>query len=206
MQFFDSLSLDYYLSFFASPLGIGAFIIFYALWVTFLLPGLWPSMLGGALYGFYLGSIYVFIGAFIGAQLTFFLGRKLFSNWFKNKISKFPKLIAIEKAVTREGLKLILISRLSPVFPFALLNVMYGVSEVKKIDFTIGLLGIIPGTILYSNLGALAGKASHFNQVLESQSNPQTIISSTISVLATFAIVWLVGKASRKALKEIDEI
>ena len=58
-----------------SPLGAALFIPLYALWVTLLLPGVWASMLAGALYGTLLGSVVVFVGASLGALVVFQIGR-----------------------------------------------------------------------------------------------------------------------------------
>ena len=134
--------------FLSSPLGIMVFALAYVFWVSCLLPGSWLSMLSGFLYGTWLGSSVVFVGASLGAHLTFYLGRTFLKEWAKKKVSNFPKVQIMEKAVQREGLKVILLTRLSPLFPFGLLNFTYGLSEVKVRDFTLGMIGILPGTIL----------------------------------------------------------
>ena len=105
-----------------SPLGAVAFVPLYALWVTLLLPGVWASMLAGALYGPWWGSLIVFVGACLGAEAAFLLGRTWLREWARRRLSAVPKLQAVEQAVSREGLKLVLLTRLSPAFPFSLLN------------------------------------------------------------------------------------
>ena len=104
-------------------------------------------MVAGALYGTVLGSCIVFLGACLGAEISFLLGRTLLRNWVQRRMADFPKLQVVQKAVSREGLKLILLTRLSPVFPFSLLNFAYGLSDVSFRDYLIGLLAIAPGTI-----------------------------------------------------------
>ena len=138
-----------------SPLGGLVFIPLYAVWVTLLLPGVWASMLAGALYGTWWGSLIVFVGASLGAEAAFLLGRYWLRDWTSKRLMQYPKLQAVERAVSREGLKLVLLTRLSPAFPFSLLNLVYGLSEVSLRDYSIGLIGIIPGTILFCALGAL---------------------------------------------------
>jgi uncharacterized membrane protein YdjX (TVP38/TMEM64 family) len=187
-----------------SPAGAIAFIPLYALWVTLLLPGVWASMLAGALYGPWWGSLLVFIGACIGAEAAFLLGRHWLRDWTRRRLATLPKLQAVEQAVSREGLKLVLLTRLSPAFPFSLLNLVYGLSEVSLRDYSIGLIGILPGTILFCGLGALAGDVARFGAVLSGEADAGTWVLRVIGVLATLAVVVLVGRAARRALDHGD--
>lgn len=185
-----------------SPLGALLFVPLYAIWVTLLLPGIWASMLAGALYGTWLGSLIVFAGATLGAEAAFLLGRHWLRGWAQQRLSHFPKMQAIEKAVSREGFRLVLLTRLSPAFPFSLLNLAYGLSEVRLRDYNLGLIGIIPGTILFCALGALAGSAARFGEVLAGETSAQAWVLRVVGVLATVGVVWLVGRSARKALQE----
>jgi len=187
-----------------SPAGAVAFIPLYALWVTLLLPGVWASMLAGALYGTWWGSLIVFIGACLGAEAAFLLGRTLLRGWAQRRLAALPKLQAVEQAVSREGLKLVLLTRLSPAFPFSLLNLAYGLSEVSLRDYTIGLIGILPGTVLFCGLGALAGDVARFGDVLSGEADGGTWALRIVGVLATVAVVWLVGRAARRSLDDVS--
>ena len=183
------------------PQGAGLFIPLYALWVTLLLPGVWASMLAGALYGTLWGSVVVFVGASLGALLVFLLGRTWLREWARRRLEATPKLRAVEQAVSREGLRLVLLTRLSPAFPFSLLNLAYGLSEVSWRDYTIGLVGILPGTILFCGLGALAGDVARFQEVLTGQADPLTWAVRFLGIVATLAAVWLVNRVARAALR-----
>ena len=183
-----------------SPAGAVAFVPLYALWVTLLLPGVWASMLAGALYGTLWGSVIVFVGACLGAEAAFLLGRHWLRDWARRRLAALPNLLAIEQGVSREGLKLVLLTRLSPAFPFSLLNLAYGLSDVSLRDYTIGLIGILPGTILFCGLGALAGDVARFGEVLSGEASAGTWALRILGILATVASVWLVGRAARRAL------
>jgi uncharacterized membrane protein YdjX (TVP38/TMEM64 family) len=189
-----------------SPAGTLVFVPLYALWVTLLLPGVWASMLAGALYGTWWGSLVVFLGACLGAEAAFLLGRTWLRDWARGRLLAFPKLQAIGEGVSREGLKLVLLTRLSPAFPFSLLNFAYGLSEVSLRDYTLGLVGIIPGTILFCGLGALAGDVARFGEVLSGQADPGLWALRIVGLIATVASVWLVGRAAQRAIKggELD--
>ena len=184
-----------------TPLGGVLFIPLYALWVTLLLPGVWASMLAGALYGTWWGSVLVFVGACLGAEATFLLGRHWLRDWAQKRLATIPKLQAVERGVSREGLKLVLLTRLSPAFPFSLLNLAYGLSDVSLRDYSLGLLGILPGTVLFCALGALAGDVARFGDVLAGEASPGAWALRVVGVVATIAAVWLVGRAAQRALQ-----
>ncbi len=182
-----------------SPLGAAAFVPLYALWVSLLLPGVWASMLAGALYGTGWGSVLVFLGAVLGAEVVFLLGRGRLRHWARRRLASAPKLRAVEQAVSREGLRLVLLTRLSPAYPFSLLNLAYGLSGVSFRDYSLGLIGILPGTVLFCWLGALAGDVTRFGTVLSGAADPVAWGVRISGVLATVASVWLVARAIRRA-------
>lgn len=184
-----------------SPAGAVAFVPLYALWVSLLLPGVWASMLAGALYGTAWGSLIVFAGACLGAQVAFLLGRHRLRHWALRRLATRPKLQAIERAVSREGLKLVLLTRLSPAFPFSLLNLAYGLSEVSLRDYSIGLLAILPGTVLFCGLGELAGDASRFGAVLAGGTGPAGQALTLLGITATVAAMVVAGRAAQRALQ-----
>ena len=186
---------------FLSPPGAVLFALLYAIGTALFLPGFWATMLAGALYGTLWGSLIVFVGACLGAEVAFLLGRYWLRDWAQELLAAAPKLQAVEQAVSREGLKLVLLTRLSPAFPFSLLNLAYGLSEVSLRDYTLGLIGILPGTILFCGLGALAGDVAHFGTVLSGDADLFTWALRLVGVVATVSVVWLVGRAARRALQ-----
>lgn len=196
--------LELLLPWLRSPVGAVTFVPLYALWVTLLLPGVWASMLAGVLYGTLWGSVLVFLGACFGAELVFLLGRSWLREWAQQRLRSWPKLLAVERGVSREGLKLVLLTRLSPAFPFSLLNLAYGLSEVSLRDYTIGLIGIAPGTVLFCGLGALAGDVAGFADVLAGETNPMGWLLRIVGILATIAVVLLVSRVARRALQDAE--
>lgn len=192
--------VDQFIELLRSPLGALAFVPLYGLWVTLLLPGVWASMLAGALYGPWWGSLVVFLGACLGAEVVFLLGRSWLQGWARRRLAAVPKLLAVEQAVSREGLRLVLLTRLSPAFPFSLLNLAYGLSEVSLSDYSIGLVGILPGTVLFCSLGALAGDVARFGTVLAGQADPFTWTVRVAGVVATVAATLLINRVARRAL------
>ena len=187
--------------FFNTGIGIFAFVFIYILIVLLILPASWLSLLSGFLYGSYLGSIIVFISASIGASVAFFISKSFFAKKLKNFFSRYPKLSVMEQVVKKGGLKLIFLARLSPIFPFSILNYFYGLNNVKFRDFALGLLGIIPGTFLYCSIGSLAKSLQDLKH-LQSTNN---LYMTIIGVGSTFLVVYLSAKYSREYFDNSEE-
>ena len=174
--------------------GIVTFAFFYVISVLLILPASWLSLLAGFLYGPYFGSIVVFLSAFIGASISFFLAKEYFVKKIATIISRFPKIKLLEKIINKGGLKLIILTRLSPLFPFSILNYFYGLNNVKFRDFALGLLGIIPGTFLYCSIGSLAKSI----QELKNVQSPNNLYITIIGIISTFLVVYFSAKYSRE--------
>ena len=180
--------------FFNTGIGIFSFVCIYILIVLLILPASWLSLLSGFLYGSYLGSIIVFISASIGASVAFFVSKSFFAKKLKNLFSRYPKLSIMEKVVAKGGLKLIFLARLSPIFPFSILNYFYGLNNVKFGDFTLGLIGIIPGTFLYCSIGSLAKSIEELKNV----QSPNNLYMTIIGVVSTSLVVYFLAKYSKE--------
>ena len=190
LQWIDSLG----------AVGAIAFMVIYIVATVAFLPGSILTLGAGVVFGVVLGSVYVFIGATIGATCAFLVGRYLARGWISQKIAGNEKFAAIDQAVGREGLKIVLLTRLSPVFPFNLLNYGLGITGVSLKDYVIGSVGMIPGTIMYVYLGSLAGNIATIGSA-DQPSNPTiTWAIRIIGFIATVAVTLYVTKVARKAL------
>ena len=180
-----------------------AFMLIYIVATVAFLPGSVLTLGAGVVFGVIQGSIYVFIGATIGATLAFLVGRYLARGWISQKIAGNKKFSAIDRAVGNEGFKIVLLTRLSPVFPFNLLNYGLGVTGVSLKDYVLASIGMIPGTIMYVYIGSLAGSIATIGSETQPDANP--IAQWAIRILgfvATVAVTLYVTKIARKALDE----
>lgn len=101
----------------------------------------------GYLFGLVPGTIIVLTSATIAATISFFIGRTFLKTWAQNYTSKWSQWVAIDKAIAKEGFKVILLLRLSPLLPFALSNYLYGITSIDFLSFIVGtFLGFAPGT------------------------------------------------------------
>lgn len=142
---------DFVLSF-----GIYAPIIFIVLF-TFVPLTLFPDAIlaiaGGLIFGLAEGSLYIMIGALFGATLSFFLAR-FYGGWLRKKL-KGEKFLNIDTQVKNNGFLIIFLLRLIPLVPFDIISYSAGFSSIRYKDFILAtLFGIIPGVLVYANIGA----------------------------------------------------
>jgi uncharacterized membrane protein YdjX (TVP38/TMEM64 family) len=182
--------------------GAIAFILLYIIATVAFLPGSILTLGAGVVFGVVLGSFYVFIGATLGATAAFLVGRYVARGWVAKKIEGNKKFRAIDEAVGREGLKIVLLTRLSPIFPFNLLNYAYGITGVSLKDYVIGSVGMIPGTIMYVYIGSLAGSLATIGTEAQPANPTVQWAIRIIGFIATVAVTLYVTKVARKALEE----
>ncbi len=187
--------------------GLGAiapiiFILAYIVITVSFLPASVVTLGAGFVFGVIKGSLLVFIGAMLGATAAFLIGRFVARDWIAQKVAGKPFFSALDNAIAQEGLKLIFLIRLSPAFPFNLLNYALGLTKVSLSDYVLGTTGIIPGTIMYVYLGSLISDIATLGAG-ETPSNP--VISWIIKILIFVTVVAIslyIAKIARKALKE----
>jgi uncharacterized membrane protein YdjX (TVP38/TMEM64 family) len=182
--------------------GAIAFIAIYTAATVAFFPGSILTLGAGVLFGVGFGSLYVFLGATLGATAAFLVGRYLARGWVSRKISGNAKFHAIDEAVGREGFKIVLLTRLSPVFPFNLLNYAYGVTGVSLKDYVLASIGMIPGTIMYVYIGSLAGSIATLGTGSQPTNPSIQWAIRIIGFIATVAVTVYVTRVARKALAE----
>lgn len=184
------------------PLAAIVFIAIYMVATVFFFPASILTLGAGVVFGVVLGSLYVFIAASIGASLAFLVGRYVARGWVEQKIQGNQRFKAIDKAVAEEGVKIVLLTRLSPIFPFNLLNYAYGLTKVSFKDYVLGTLGILPGTIMFVYVGSLAQNLATIGaEGVETPGGVQWAIR-IIGFVATVAVTIYVTKIARKALSQ----
>jgi uncharacterized membrane protein YdjX (TVP38/TMEM64 family) len=182
--------------------GAIVFITLYILAAVLWIPGTLLTLGAGAVYGVILGSIYVAIGATLGAIAAFLAGRYLARDWVAKRIEGNAKFKAIDEAVAKEGLKIVTLTRLSPAFPFTLLNYAFGVTQVSLKDYAIGCIGMIPGIAMYVYIGSLAGSLATLGKTpLSQEAQLAQWALQIVGLIATVAVTIYVTRIARKALQ-----
>ncbi|MCI0387225.1 MAG: TVP38/TMEM64 family protein [Acidobacteria bacterium] len=178
------------------PIAPVVVVIGYVVLTVLLIPGSLLTLIAGGVFGLWKGLVVVVIGANIGALGSFLLSRTFLQERVLNWAARNPRFASLDRAIAREGFKVVLLSRLSPVFPFTLLNYFLGLTNVGVSSYVLAnLIGMLPGSFLYVYLGATA------RQALAGGSN---LIFTLIGLGATIALVMVVTRAARNAMSQIE--
>lgn len=178
-------------------------VLAYVICTVLFIPGSAITVGAGTLFGLKTGFIVVVLGANLGALCSFLLARSFLREKVAAWAAANPKFRSLDQAIGRQGFKMVLLTRLSPVFPFVLLNYFLGLTAVRTGAYVIAnLIGMLPATFLFVYVGAaardaLAGQpdasAGFYQQVLK-----------YVGLAATIAIVVIVTRIARKALREAE--
>lgn len=176
------------------PLGPVLFIAVYIVAAVLFIPGSALTLGAGALFGVVWGSIYVSVASTLGATAAFLVGRYFARGWVAKKIEGNPTFAAIDRAVADEGWKIVGLTRLSPVFPFTLLNYAFGLTRVKLRDYVLASwIGMMPGTVMYVYLGSIARAAGE-------KKSPTEWALYAVGLIATIAVTVFITRIARRAL------
>jgi uncharacterized membrane protein YdjX (TVP38/TMEM64 family) len=172
------------------------FVAAYLLATVLLIPGSVLTLGAGAVFGLGWGLVWVTLGANLGAQAAFLIGRYSARNWVAGKIANSPAFSAIDKAVANEGWKIVGLTRLSPAFPFTFLNYAFGLTSVSFWHYALAtFFGMMPGTVLYVYLGALAQAG-----IQSEGRTPVQWAFLILGLLATLVVTVFVTRVARRAL------
>ena len=177
------------------------FIALYVLATVCLVPGLILTLAGGAIFGLARGVALVSAGSVLGASAAFFIGRTLAREWTRQRIAAWPRFRALDGALGEHGFSIVLLTRLSPLLPFNLLNYAYGITAVRPRDYIVASwLGMLPATVLYVYAGSAAASLA---QVLSGRvrTGRTPIVLLVVGLAATVAVAALVTRLARRRLE-----
>jgi len=191
--------------------GIFAFTAVFLIATVVLIPGAILTLGAGYVFasafgmfkGVLLGSISVFIGAVAGSLASFLLGRYLLRDWVNRLSSKYEKFEALNAALNEKGIRIMVLLRLSPAIPYNIVNYLCGLTGITLIEYTISLVALLPGTILYVFLGASAGSLATSNE--SGKGSTTTTIVIVVSVVCGIAAIGLTSYYAKRELDKITE-
>jgi uncharacterized membrane protein YdjX (TVP38/TMEM64 family) len=187
--------------------GLGALapIVFIAMYIAAcvaFVPGSILTIGAGVIFGVVRGSIYVSIAATLGATAAFLVGRYLARDWVRSRLEGNAKFKAIDEAVGKEGWKIVFLTRLSPVFPFNLLNYAYGLTRVTLRDyFFASWAGMIPATVMYVYIGSISGDLARAAGGGGTRT-PLEWALTAVGFIATVAVVVYATRIGARAIRE----
>lgn len=138
-------------------LGFWGPVVFILLWVAsavFFLPGAALGIVGGILFGPWLGTFYTALGSTIGAVAAFLAGKYVARDMVKGLVEKNPKLQKIDEGVKKEGWRFVMLTRLVPVFPYNAQNYVYAMTAIKLPVYALTtFVFMLPGCFAFSFAG-----------------------------------------------------
>lgn len=184
---------------FWAPVFVAAF---YIIACVLFLPGSVLTLGAGVLFGVIKGSIVVSVGSTLGACTAFLVGRTVAREWISAKVARNVKFGAIDAAVGEQGFKIVLLTRLSPAFPFNMLNYAFGLTRIPFWQYALGSwIGMMPGTVMYVYFGAgLRSLAELSTGKVETGTAGRVFFVA--GLIATVVVTIFVTRLARRALKQ----
>ncbi|MDX1643154.1 MAG: TVP38/TMEM64 family protein [Thermoanaerobaculia bacterium] len=182
--------------------GPTVFAVGYALATVAFVPGSILTMAAGAIFGLWQGTLVVFLGATVGTALAFLLARYVARSAIERKLAGRPRFATIDRAVSGSGLKIVFLLRLSPIFPYNLLNYALGLTSVRFLDYVVASLGMLPGTFLYVYYGKVLGSLAAVTAGAEVERGIGQWVLLGVGLVATVVVTTVVTRIARKALRD----
>jgi len=181
--------------------GAVAFVIGYTVATVAFVPGSLLTLAAGAVFGIARGTLLVFLGATIGETVAFLLARHAIRSRIEQRVRQDPRFARLDDAIAQEGRRIVLLLRLSPVFPFNLLNYALGLTRIRVRDYIIASIGILPGTLLYVYLGKVIGDVAAIAAGVMPPAGAGYWIVLGVGLLATIAVTILIARIARRTLR-----
>jgi uncharacterized membrane protein YdjX (TVP38/TMEM64 family) len=165
-------------------------------------PGALLTLLAGAVFGLSRGIPLVFLSAVLGSSAAFGIARTVLRERVTRWLERDPRAAAVNDAVGSEGLKLVLLVRLSPLVPYNVLNYALGASRVRYRDFLAGSIGMLPGTVLYTYYGKVIGDVTALAAGVAPPRGPEYYVLLAVGLAATVAATLLITRAAKTRLAQ----
>jgi uncharacterized membrane protein YdjX (TVP38/TMEM64 family) len=182
------------------PLGPIVFAGGYAIATVAFVPGSLLTLAGGAIFGLAKGTVVVFIGASLGAILAFLVSRYVARGAIERRLAG-SRFASLDRAIEKEGRKIVFLLRLSPVFPFVFLNYALGLTRVRLADYALACLGMLPGTLLYVYYGKVVGDVAALAAGAAAERGVAHYVVLGLGLLATLVVTTVVTRIASRALK-----
>jgi uncharacterized membrane protein YdjX (TVP38/TMEM64 family) len=176
------------------------FIALYVLACILFLPASLLTIGAGFIFGPVVGIPAVSIGSTLGAGAAFLLSRSLVRDWVSRAVAQRPEFQTLDKAVAKEGFKVVLLTRLSPVLPFNLLNFALGLTTVSFRGYLVASwIGMLPGAVLYIYIGSTIKSFADLSSG-QTAAKPGYTLFLVAGLAATLFAVILLARIAHRAL------
>lgn len=184
------------------PQGLVLLIVLYVVACLLFIPGSVLTLGAGFAFGVWWGTLAVSAGSVLGATAAFLTGRTLARGWIEQRVARYPKFAAIDRAVAEQGFKIVLLTRLSPIFPFNLLNYAYGLTRVRLRDYVLASwIGMFPATVVFVSVGSAIKNLSDL-AAGRIEGGPGQTILFFVGLLAALLVTIYIARLARRALDQ----
>jgi uncharacterized membrane protein YdjX (TVP38/TMEM64 family) len=184
-------------------LGPLLFALAYMLLTVVLFPASVLTIGAGTLFGLKTGFFTALLGANLGALCSFLLARSFLRERVVLWTASHPKFRFLYDAIGKQGFKMVLLCRLSPIFPFILLNYFLGLTSVRTGAYVLGnLLGMIPANFVFVYIGATAHDAVAGPPESSLDFYQQAL--KYLGLAATLLVFTAITRIARRALREAE--
>lgn len=145
--------------------GFGAiapvvFVVLYVVATAAFVPGTPLSLFAGLVFGPVWGTVWTVLGATLGATLAFFVGRYAARGLVERWTAENERVRKLDEGVRKHGWRMLVITRLVPLFPFNLQNYAYGLTGIRGVTYVVlTALCIVPGSAVYTFAGGSLASA-----------------------------------------------
>jgi uncharacterized membrane protein YdjX (TVP38/TMEM64 family) len=181
--------------------GALIFGIAYLVATVLLVPGSLLTLAAGALFGIARGAALVMVAATAGASAAFLIARYLARERVAQRMQQYPRFAAIDRAIGASGWKIVVLLRLSPLFPFNLLNYALGLTGVRFVEYLAACLAMLPGTLLYVYYGRVIGDVAALAAGAGVRHGAAYYAILGLGLLATLAATALITRMARRELQ-----
>lgn len=183
--------------------GVAAFAAIYIVATVMLIPGSILTLGAGFVYGPLWGTLLVSPVSVIAAFVAFSLARGRLRPWVMKKVGGNTNFTVVDKAVGDQGFKIVMLLRLSPLFPFTFLNYALGLTGVKARSYVLAsFIGMLPATFLYTYLGSLVTSVTELANAPKQGAEDAQSVFMWVGFAVTVVVTAYVTTLARRALRE----
>ncbi|MBW2415558.1 MAG: TVP38/TMEM64 family protein [Deltaproteobacteria bacterium] len=177
------------------------FVAGYSLAVLAWIPGMVMTLSAGAIFEPVEGVLWVFLGSTLGSAMAFVLARHVARDAVERRFGGSALFEAMDRAVGEQGFRIVLLLRLSPLFPFTPINFLLGLTRVRLRDYLLASFGMIPGTVMYVYYGRVIGDLAALREGAGPERDLTYWILLGVGLVATIAVTILLTRIAQRAVQ-----
>jgi uncharacterized membrane protein YdjX (TVP38/TMEM64 family) len=182
-------------------LGLVAFGVVYVVGALLFVPGSWLTLVAGAAFGLWWGTLVVSLASTAAAAASFWIARYLARARVEELARRNPRFRAVDRAIEHGGWRVVALLRLSPAIPYSVSNYLYGLTSARFVPYLLASwIAMLPATFVYVYIGHIGHVAAE--SASGAKRTPQEYALIAVGILATIVLTVYLTKLARRALAE----